>query len=200
MGRRYEGKTPLKNDRQERFCQEYIIDLNASAAARRAGYSEKTAYSIGQRLLKKVEAQKRVAHLKAQVAERNKITQDMIIKELRLIGFSDIKNHQDIDESGQIKVKTIDSMGEHSRVIQELSEDRVIKENPDGSQVTVHDKLKIKIYDKLKALKMLAAYKGIEIENSNINIKGGVNVRPQADLSMNKLIKSFEKLENNGDK
>ena len=41
--------------KQKRFCDEYLIDTNATQAAIRAGYSEKTAYSIGQRLLKDVE-------------------------------------------------------------------------------------------------------------------------------------------------
>ena len=41
--------------KQKRFCDEYLIDLNATQAALRAGYSEKTAYSIGQRMLKNVE-------------------------------------------------------------------------------------------------------------------------------------------------
>ena len=45
------------NDKQKRFVDEYLVDLNATAAAKRAGYSEKTAYSMGQRLLKKVEIQ-----------------------------------------------------------------------------------------------------------------------------------------------
>ena len=40
------------------FVDEYLVDLNATQAAIRAGYSEKTAYSIGQRLLKNVEVQK----------------------------------------------------------------------------------------------------------------------------------------------
>ena len=44
-------------DKQKRFVDEYQVDLNATAAAKRAGYSEKTAYSMGQRLLKKVEIQ-----------------------------------------------------------------------------------------------------------------------------------------------
>lgn len=43
--------------RQKRFADEYLLDTNATQAAIRAGYSEKTAYSQGQRLLKKVELQ-----------------------------------------------------------------------------------------------------------------------------------------------
>lgn len=43
--------------KQKRFCDEFLIDLNATQAAIRVGYSKKTAYSIGQRLLKNVEVQ-----------------------------------------------------------------------------------------------------------------------------------------------
>ena len=44
--------------KQKRFCQEYLIDLNATQAAIRAGYSEKSAYTVGQRMLKNVEVKK----------------------------------------------------------------------------------------------------------------------------------------------
>ena len=44
--------------KQKRFCQEYLIDLHATQAAIRAGYSEKSAYSVGQRILKNVEVKK----------------------------------------------------------------------------------------------------------------------------------------------
>lgn len=50
--------------RQEKFCVEYLIDLNATQAAIRAGYREKTAYSMGQRLLKNVEIQNRIKKMR----------------------------------------------------------------------------------------------------------------------------------------
>lgn len=50
--------------RQEKFCVEYLIDLNATQAAIRAGYSDKTAYSMGQRLLKNVEIQSRIKKMR----------------------------------------------------------------------------------------------------------------------------------------
>ena len=50
--------------RQEIFCVEYLIDLNATQAAIRAGYREKTAYSMGQRLLKNVEIQSRIKKMR----------------------------------------------------------------------------------------------------------------------------------------
>lgn len=55
------------NLKQEMFALEYVIDLNATQAAIRAGYSEKTAYSTGQRLLKNVEIQE---HIKKSLEER----------------------------------------------------------------------------------------------------------------------------------
>jgi Phage terminase, small subunit len=46
------------NEKQKRFCEEYLIDLNATQAAIRAGYSEKTAYTIGQKLTKKTKSKR----------------------------------------------------------------------------------------------------------------------------------------------
>lgn len=54
-------------DKQKRFCEEYIIDCNATQAAIRAGYSEKTAYSIGNENLKKPELQNYIAELMNEV-------------------------------------------------------------------------------------------------------------------------------------
>ena len=48
----------MLTEKQKRFCDEYLIDLNATQSAIRAGYSEKTAYSAGQRTLKNVEVKK----------------------------------------------------------------------------------------------------------------------------------------------
>lgn len=50
--------------KQERFCEEYLVDLNATQAAIRAEYSRRTAYSMGQRLLKKVEIQNYISELR----------------------------------------------------------------------------------------------------------------------------------------
>lgn len=50
--------------RQEKFCREYIVDMNATQAAIRAGYKAQTAYSMGSRLLKHVEIQRRIQQLR----------------------------------------------------------------------------------------------------------------------------------------
>ncbi len=69
-------------DRQERFCREYIIDYNATEAAIRAGYSKKTAYSIGSENLKKPELLARVRELQTEQAERLCINADWVVMQL----------------------------------------------------------------------------------------------------------------------
>lgn len=72
---------PKLTDKQQRFVDEYLLDLNATQAAIRAGYSEKTAYSQGQRLLKNVEAQKAIQEAKRKRVERTQIDSDFVLKE-----------------------------------------------------------------------------------------------------------------------
>ena len=64
--------------KQERFVEEYLVDLNATQAAIRAGYSEKTAYSIGEENLRKPEIREAVAVAKDERTERTETTQDWV--------------------------------------------------------------------------------------------------------------------------
>lgn len=69
-------------DKQSRFVDEYLVDLNATQAAIRAGYSKKTAYSIGQENLKKPEIQQAISEVQQSRSERTQITQDKVLKDL----------------------------------------------------------------------------------------------------------------------
>lgn len=77
-------------DKQELFAREYLSDLNATQAAKRAGYSDKTAYSIGQENLKKPEIQDRIAELKAERNERTQINADYVLRRLVEIDEMDV--------------------------------------------------------------------------------------------------------------
>ena len=65
--------------KQQRFVAEYLVDLNATQAAIRAGYSEKTAQPQSARLLSKVMVKKAVAAAQAERSERTEITQDYVL-------------------------------------------------------------------------------------------------------------------------
>lgn len=77
-------------EKQNRFCEEYITDFNATQAAIRAGYSEKTAYSIGVENLKKPEIKNYIEKLREGIREKTEIKLDDIIEEACRIGFAEI--------------------------------------------------------------------------------------------------------------
>lgn len=78
-------------DKQRRFVDEYLVDLNATQAAIRAGYSQKTAGQTGNEYLRKPEIAKAIRAAQERRAKRTEITQDMVLRELAKIGFSDIR-------------------------------------------------------------------------------------------------------------
>ncbi|POW55587.1 MULTISPECIES: terminase small subunit [Pantoea] len=77
-------------DKQEMFCREYLIDLNATQAAIRAGYSEKTSNEQGARLLANVSVQNRISELKAQRNDRIDVDADYVLKRLFEIDQMDV--------------------------------------------------------------------------------------------------------------
>ena len=84
------------NAKQEAFCCEYVVDLNSAQAAIRAGYSEKTARTIGSKLLTNVDIAEKIQQLSAKHAENVGITAEWVlngIKDLteRLIEMDDPK-------------------------------------------------------------------------------------------------------------
>lgn len=85
-----ENKIPQLTDKQLFFCQEYVKDFNATQAAIRAGYSEKTAYSIGGENLRKPEIQEYISQLQKEIQERNKITIDECVSIFANIARFDI--------------------------------------------------------------------------------------------------------------
>ncbi len=83
---------PLKNSKHEAFCQQYIIDNNATQAAIRAGYSEKTAGHKASALVVNSCIAGRLVYLQGELAETCGVTAQMLLDELKKIGFGNIKN------------------------------------------------------------------------------------------------------------
>jgi hypothetical protein len=98
--------------KQQRFIKEYLIDLNAAAAARRAGYSKRTARQMGTENLSKPYIRAIIdAEIEARKA-RLSIKAEQVIQELALVAFAGIRDFVEIDERGAIRAKSLDSLGE----------------------------------------------------------------------------------------
>ena len=76
---------PKLTAKQEAFCEEYIVDLNATQAAIRAGYSENAASEIGYENLSKPQLAERIAELKAERSARTEITADYVLSNLKSV-------------------------------------------------------------------------------------------------------------------
>ena len=151
--------------KQSRFVQEYLIDLNATQAAIRAGYSVKTADVQGPRLLGNVGIAAAIAEGQQKLSEKTGITQERVLEELAIIAFSDIRHYLDIDQdTGGIRPKSFDeaTMPEKaSRALEMVKEDRMIREDAKGNDSIINSKVTFKMYDKLKALDLLGKHLGM---------------------------------------
>lgn len=136
--------------KQQRFVEEYLIDLNATQAAIRAGYSEKTAYSVGHENLKKPEIQKAIQEAQEILSNKTQLTVDMVVNGLlkeaqdyaegstqsaRVSAWAHLGKHlgmfkDKIEHSGKIEISDISDDALDKR-IQEL-ESRVMQNDKRG--------------------------------------------------------------------
>lgn len=149
------------SDKQKKFCEEYIIDFNQTQSAIKAGYSAKTAYSIGNENLKKPDIQAYIKELLSKREERTQITADMVVKEWAKIAFFDIRKifHK---EGGLLNPHDLDD--ETATVISSIKA-RDVKVGDDIETIKEY-----RLNDKMKALDMLAKHLGMfekEKEDNN---------------------------------
>ena len=97
-------------DKQAQFVAEYLVDCNATQAAIRAGYSKKTAYSIGQRLMKSEEIQGAIQAGMTDRQERTTLTQDYVIANLKEI----VKRCMSEEEfDARSAIRALELLGKH---------------------------------------------------------------------------------------
>lgn len=144
----YTGKCALKNEKHERFCQEYLVTLNQTESAIRAGYSPTCAGKVGSNIMKDPKVLIRIEHLKQKRLEETQIRQTKVIKELEKIAMSNILDFVDVKPDGITFKEELSSPEEElydkAAVIQEI-----------GSQDGKTHKLSLKLYDKIQALDKL---------------------------------------------
>lgn len=150
-------------DKQQRFCDEYLIDLNATQAAIRAGYSEKTAKEQGYENLTKPHIQEYISERQLAISNKLNINQERVLNEYAKIAFFDIRKLynddgsllpiQDIDSDTAGAISGMESYEEKTQAGEETMVAGVVR--------------KVKIWDKIKALEGLGKHLGIfEKDNS----------------------------------
>lgn len=167
-------------DKQQRFADEYLVDLNATQAAIRAGYSQKTAAAIGAENLTKPEIADVISARQSEIASKLEITQERIASELAKIGFSDIRkvakwfsqtNVAQVDDiQGEVDDGTVRFAVANQ--VEMISSDEIDDDTAAAiSEVSMTDKgsLKVKLHDKRAALVDLGKHLGMfkeQVEHS----------------------------------
>lgn len=185
MAEEWENELTAK---QRAFVREYLIDLNATQAAIRAGYSEKTARQIGEENLSKPDIASAVEAAMKNRADRTDITADRVLRELAKIGFADIRKavkwqsslitEEDNPDGGDVAViKTVVTNNVQLVASDELDDDTAaavseISQNATGG-------LKIKLHDKRAALVDIGKHLGMFVERrENINTNFTISSEP----------------------
>lgn len=158
-----EGLTP----KQRIFVMEYLRDFNATRAAMAAGYSKKTAYSIGWELLRKPEIKAAIQRYNESLMDEVGISAQRVLMEYMKIAFSDITDYV---EFGQMDDPLFD--GEGQPILDPKTGDQMtykrsfvaFKNNDDVDGTIINeikqgkDGVSVKLYDKMKALDVLTKY------------------------------------------
>lgn len=147
------------NPRQSLFVQEYLIDLNATQAAIRAGYSKKRASELGYQLLQKPTVQEALREAMAKRERRTAITQDRVLAELAAIAFANGADYAHVtDPYGAVEfTPTAKLTDDQRRAIAS------IKQGQTGTEV--------KTYDKLRALELLGKHMGLFSDSAGVQTR-----------------------------
>lgn len=153
--------------KQAIFVKEYLVDLNATQAATRAGYSAKTAYSAGQRLLKHVDVASALAEAMEKRATKLDITAERVLGELALIGFANMQDYVRI-HGGDPYVDLSEMTREQAAAISEVTvEDFTDGRGEDAREVR---RVKMKLHDKKGALTDLGRHLGLFREKVEVDV------------------------------
>ncbi len=147
--------------KQQRFVEEYLVDLNATQAAIRAGYSAKTAGQIGDENLKKPEIKEAIQARRKELSEKVEITQERVLKEYARLAFLDPRKLFD-NTGAPLPIRDLDD--DTAAAIIGLDVVQV-----GNAEVGVGDVLKYKMADKKGALDSVARHLGMF--NDKLDVK-----------------------------
>ena len=144
-------------DKQAAFVREYLVDLNATQAAVRAGYSAKTAGKIGLQQLAKTYIAEAIREAQERRAKRTEITQDKVIREIAKVAFSDPRDLMEWGPDGLVLKDSRSISDDAAMSVTEVSAGR------DGT--------KVKRSDRLKALELLGRHLGLFVDKVQADVK-----------------------------
>lgn len=157
--------------KQQRFVDEYMVDLNAKQAAIRAGYSARSAEQNGSRMLRNDKVAAEVAKRQAKVAEKLELTQEMVRDELRKLAFSNMLDYMRAGPDGDPYLDFSQLTRDQAAALAEVT----VEDFKDGRGEEARDvrRIKFKLSDKRASLMDLAKLCGFVTEKHEHSGPGG---------------------------
>lgn len=147
-------------EKQARFIEEYLIDLNGTQAAIRAGYSPLTAKEQASQLLTKLNIRTEIDKAIAARSKRTGINQDRVLQEIAKMGLANMRNFVNIGPDGDVKIKCMDDISpEDSACIKKIEARKVTRTS--GDDVIEDETIKIELHDKKGCLELLGRHLGM---------------------------------------
>ena len=160
-----------KNSRHDRFCREYIKDLNGTRAAIAAGYAKKSAKVTASQLLTNPNVQALLAKLTKKHADKLDLSTEKVLFELSRVGFSNMLDYIKTTEDGGAYVDLSNLTQEQAAAIQEVTVDEYTEGR--GKAARRVKRTKFKLADKIRALELLGKYLKLFTERVEVGgIKG----------------------------
>lgn len=164
--------------KQLRFVDEYLIDLNATQAAIRAGYSAKTAESAASRLLRNVKVQEAISSRMKDREKRTEITQDMVLRELAKIGFANMGDYMKSGADGDPFLDFSQLTRDQSAALAEVTVEDF--KNGRGEDARDVRRIKFKLADKKGALVDIGRHLGMFPNKTELTGKDGGPLQVEA--------------------
>lgn len=177
--------------RELRFVEQYLIDLNATKAAARAGYSKKTSRQIGARLLSRVVIAERISQEQQARATRVGITAERVLAELEELAFSDV-THYDMDpQTGRVEL-VADAPKKAMRAVASVKHRKI----PYGDGDFIHE-VELKLWSKPDALKLAGKHVDVHgfVDRMELTGKNGKPLfRDTKDMTLAEEVAELEAL------
>lgn len=158
--------------KQERFVAEYLVDLNATQAAIRAGYSANNADVTGPRLLGNVRIATAISEKRRAISAKLEVTAERVIAELALLGFANIQDFMKAGTNGEPYLDFSGLTRDQAAALAEVTvEDFVDGRGEDARDVK---RVKFKLWDKRQALVDLGKHLGLFVEKISLNVTGNL--------------------------
>jgi len=154
--------------KKQRFVAEFLVDMNGSAAARRVGYSERSARVIAQRLMRDPAVLDAIAQARTKIAAKLEVTAERVLAEIAKMGFANMMDYITVTPAGDAVIDFTALDRDKAAAIQEVTVDEYTEGRGDDARNV--KRVRFKLADKRASLELLG--KNLRLFTEKVELTG----------------------------